>query len=236
MPLGDLGSGAEGSTVLRDLLRTTRPKNYGPSVLMTILGAWAGGGRSLAALASPQVWVVAGCSAGVALASCALNDYFDMRNDAINAPDKPLVRGTVQKDHVVLLCLGLYSAVLAGACMLDSWVVRGIVAASCVATLLYTPLFKRIAFLKNAVVAGTIAASIAAGAAAAGQALAHPVVIGPAAFVFFSMMAREVLMDVADVDGDAVAGVKTVPVLLGRRAGVTLAMAMAVAAGVVAGR
>jgi len=235
---GPLGMGAAGSAPAewRALLEVTRPKNYAPSVLMTLLGAWVGAGGDAAALAAPQVWLVALCSAGVALASCAINDYFDVRNDAVNDPSKPLVAGTVAKDRVVLLCLGLYSALLVAACLLPSWPVRGVIAGSCVATLLYTPVLKRIALVKNAVVAGTIAASVAVGGLAAG---APPAALPPqlwqmSAFTFFVMMAREALMDVSDVEGDARAGCRTVPVLLGRPAGAALALAMAVAAGLAA--
>jgi 4-hydroxybenzoate polyprenyltransferase len=35
-------------------------------------------------------------SGGMAVASCVVNDYFDLKIDASNAPDKPLPSGALQ--------------------------------------------------------------------------------------------------------------------------------------------
>ncbi len=121
---------------------------------------------------------------------------------------------------------------------------RSIITASAAATLLYTPLLKRLCVVKNACVAAVIAASPVAGAVAAGAVsgirlctvsvlgvatvirlltmfseVQHGVALGNmvelAGFTFFGIMHREILMDMNDVDGDRAAGVLTLPVVFG---------------------
>jgi 4-hydroxybenzoate polyprenyltransferase len=40
-----------------------------------------------------SVWFMSLISAGIAVASVVVNDYFDLKLDATNAPDKPLPSG-----------------------------------------------------------------------------------------------------------------------------------------------
>lgn len=47
-----------------------------------------GAHHALRPLLMPAVWLMALLSGGVAVASCVVNDYFDMRSDTINAPHK----------------------------------------------------------------------------------------------------------------------------------------------------
>jgi 4-hydroxybenzoate polyprenyltransferase len=53
----------------------------------------AGSGHRMAAVQSISVWLMGLISGGMAIASCVVNDYFDMKIDASNAPDKPLPSG-----------------------------------------------------------------------------------------------------------------------------------------------
>jgi len=196
-----------------------RPINLIPSYLLVLLGAWAAGGRSLFALAHVSVWVIAGISSSIALASCVVNDYFDFTTglDTLNAPNKPLPSGAVASELALAVGAAAYIAVLTIACLLPDPRLRFIIAASAAITLLYTPILKRISFLKNAAVAATIAAAPCAGALASGAVGGHlRVVAGPCAFLFLAVCYREILMDINDVEGDKASGVKTLPVLLGR--------------------
>lgn len=102
----------------RALMRLARIHNLLPSALLVLVGAWAGSGCSLAALAAPGVWLMALLSGGIAVSSCVFNDYIDLRVDMYNAPDKPLASGAVTTDLALLLSSGLYCTVLIVACFL----------------------------------------------------------------------------------------------------------------------
>lgn len=208
--------------------RLTRIHNLIPSALLVMLGAWVGSGHSFSALSSAAVWLTALSSGAVAVASVVINDYFDFAagTDAPSS-DKPLPSGAVTPDVALLLSGGLYFAVLFAACCIDHRPLRFVLAFSAAATLLYTPLFKRLTAVKNATVAAVIALAPVAGALAAGagpeglQLLAAPTV-----FAFCGIMYREMLMDLNDKEGDAASGVVTLPVLLGRRGALLAAAAV----------
>lgn len=53
----------------------------------------AGSGHRVSAVQSISVWLMGLISGGMAIASVVVNDYFDLKIDATNAPDKPLPSG-----------------------------------------------------------------------------------------------------------------------------------------------
>lgn len=119
-------------------------------------------------LVDHSVWLISLLSGGVAVASVVVNDYFDFKVDAANAPHKPLPSGAVAPDIALLLSSVIYCSVLIVACLLEPSMLRNIIAFSAAATLLYTPVFKKLTAVKNATVATVIALAPVAGALAAG--------------------------------------------------------------------
>lgn len=204
---------------------------------------------ALSLLSNARVWHAAFSTAAIALGSMVVNDYFDVRNDRINAPSKPLPSGRVPLDGALLFGGALYLAALVAAAWLEPRELRLLVASSAAVTLAYTPVLKKVPLAKTAAVAGVIALSPAAGALAAAATAATTsaaaaasspsfssslaasssaplAAVAPACWLaFFAVSGRELLMDAADARGDGAAGVATLPVLVGRRA--TLAVATA---------
>lgn len=76
--------------------------------------------------------------------------------------------GAIAPDAALLLSSVIYCGCLIAACLMEPSRLRSIVAFSAAATLLYTPLFKRVTAIKNATVATVIALAPLAGALAAG--------------------------------------------------------------------
>lgn len=76
--------------------------------------------------------------------------------------------GAIAPDAALLLSSILYCGCLITACLMEPSRLRSIVAFSAAATLLYTPLFKKLTAIKNATVATVIALAPVAGALAAG--------------------------------------------------------------------
>ncbi|GJP55610.1 hypothetical protein CLOM_g14560 [Closterium sp. NIES-68] len=182
---------------------------------------------------SPRVLLVAALSGSIALASMIANDVFDWQigSDRVNSPSKPLVSGAVHPHDAELAAGCLYSLIVLAACQLEPAPLRMLVAGAAVATYVYTPFLKRITLVKNVVVAGIIASSLLAGALAAGA--SRPALYrtsGAFLFLFQALVYREVLMDVADVTGDASAGVPTLAVRLGKQRAVLVACGMLVMA------
>jgi 4-hydroxybenzoate polyprenyltransferase len=61
----------------------------------------AGSGHRMSAVQSISVWLMGLISGGMAIASCVVNDYFDLKIDASNAPDKPLPSGACLTGQVL---------------------------------------------------------------------------------------------------------------------------------------
>jgi 4-hydroxybenzoate polyprenyltransferase len=70
-----------------------RPVNVLPSLLLVLVGALSAA-RHWNVLLMPTVWAMTFVSAGIAVSSVVVNDYFDFRLgvDVVNAPEKPLPR------------------------------------------------------------------------------------------------------------------------------------------------
>lgn len=213
--------------------KIARVHNAVPSLLLVLLGAWAGSGHSVLPLRRLSVWATSLMSCGVAMASMAINDYFDFAAgvDVSNSPNKPIPSGSVSPDAAVLFSSVVYSAVLCCACFMDFPSLRAIVSVSAGVTMLYTPFFKKVTTLKNATVAVIIALAPVSGALAAGADCDALLRLAPSLlYLFTGVMYREVLMDINDIKGDESAGVVTLPVMVGPAPALTLA-----ATGVLAG-
>jgi geranylgeranylglycerol-phosphate geranylgeranyltransferase len=198
------------------ILKLVRPVNV-VIVFVTIVVAGV--------LAKPDVsdmaWVlVAGLSGAlIAAGGNAINDYFDVDIDKINRPERPLPRGTVTLDQARTLWWYTSGAGLALSALLSIW--NLLLAAVWVGGLY---IYSR--KLKGTVLAGNLAVALMTGMAFPFGAL----VVGrpslglyPGLFAFLANLAREILKDVEDLDGDATANVLTLPVKHGARAGLLAA-------------
>lgn len=163
----------------------------------------------------PVVLTMALASALVAVGSCVLNDWFDLRVDRVNKPDSPLVQGKVQPQHALLLSLACLGTAWGTSWAVSAGCLKAVVRAAVVAVAAYTPVFKPFPFLKNFIVASVTAASLALGGLATGSPVRS--VLVPVVLVFLGIYHREILMDIDDVAGDSQCHIMTLPRLLGRR-------------------
>eukprot|EP00210_Caulerpa_lentillifera_P008218 g7846.t1 len=211
------------------LLELMRIHNVLPSCLLVFVGALkASGLSSISILVSLRVWIMASISAGVAVASVIVNDYFDFISgvDSVNEPTKPLPSGVIRPDYALLITLVLYVGVLVVGCVMEPPLLRGIIAFSVASTLIYTPLLKSLTLIKNFFVASVIALSPLSGALAAGVGkTGFGALKNATIFIFGSIVFREILMDIKDVEGDSLAHVNTLPVVLGKEPSLILAFA-----------
>jgi len=152
----------------------------------------------------------------LAMATFAINDYYDYRNDKENnRNDRPLVKGTIKRGSALGMGIFLYIASFYAALMI------GVPAA--VFVLIHAPLFylysytlKRKLFIKNILVAYGFSAAIIFGSILTDMVL-EPIIIYFAVMAFIVGLAFEIMIDIADMRGDRKAGVRTVPVVFSAR-------------------
>jgi geranylgeranylglycerol-phosphate geranylgeranyltransferase len=150
--------------------------------------------------------------------SMVLNDLFDIELDKINNPDRPLVNGQITKREAFGLSTILFIMSEVLSLKYLNMTAQKVVHIANIGIFLYTPVFKRIPFLKNMVCAGIISFStIFTGMAIGGGSNKNYELL--AVFfktIFFGSMNVEMLMDIVDMDGDKKNRVNTLPVLFGK--------------------
>ncbi|MFH1501900.1 MAG: geranylgeranylglycerol-phosphate geranylgeranyltransferase [Candidatus Eisenbacteria bacterium] len=228
------GSGSRSATLI-GLLRPANGVIAGAAVLV---GAFVS--------ASSVEWGAAVLGALAALAATgaanALNDSRDVESDLVNRPGRPLPQGRVSPAAALILAFGLYAASLilvyplggSATLLVGAWIVL---------TALYSFALKGVPLFGNLVVAFVAASPLLMGGATQGVAPYRP---GPAALdamatlpghrlliLFFLAallhMARELVKDAEDVEGDRSAGTRTFAVVAGVRSSVSVARVLLVA-------
>ena len=177
----------------------------------------------------------------IAAAGYIINDYFDVKTDRVNRPDRVVVGRTISRRiamtlHMTLSSIGLLIALFI-AWKAGNWKLCGIQLFSIVALWFYSTQLKKqllsgnilIAFLAALVPLTAGLYEFASGALlslnqldyyipGAGSLLLKKgalLVTGYAIFAFLSNLIREITKDVEDMDGDRAAGCKTLPIVIG---------------------
>ncbi len=168
----------------------------------------------------------------VAAGGYAINDYFDVRVDMLNRPGSLIVGHSLHRREAILLHqvltfigIGLAAWVAWKALNFKLAFVHLLAAAL---LWLYSSTYKRKRFIGNLVIAMLTAFAVGVVALYERQ-LFHPVtpngliaartvliiVIGYLSFAFIASLARELVKDMQDMEGDRLVGHHTVPLMLG---------------------
>jgi geranylgeranylglycerol-phosphate geranylgeranyltransferase len=209
---------------LRGFLRLTRPGNAVAAAVFTGIGAFVGG----ALLAHPIDAAAAMAATAFATgAGNAINDYFDREIDRINAPERPIPSGRIAPREALAFSAALFFGAIAVALSLPV-VALGIALFNLLALLAYTEFFKGLPGVGNALVAYLSGSTFLFGGAAV-EALGVAVVV---LFVLAALatFARELIKDVEDLAGDREEGLRTLPIVVGERPALALALTVVVLA------
>jgi geranylgeranylglycerol-phosphate geranylgeranyltransferase len=204
---------------VRGLLELTRPINAVAAGALTFIGAFVVGGlgsqRAVAAAVGATVLAVA--------AGNTMNDYFDREIDRINQPDRAIPRGAVTPHEALASSIVLFAGAVGFALVLPLLAVA-IAVVNLLALVAYTELFKGLPGVGNAVVGYLGGSTFLFGAAAVGRVTGAVVVLF--ALAALSTVAREIVKDVEDVAGDREEGLQTLPIAVGERAALGLAVGL----------
>ena len=149
-----------------------------------------------------------------------INDICDLHVDRINSPSRPLVKGDIS----VKSAISVAAVLLAGAELMNRLYIpsqlRHITHLSGMMALLYTPVLKRILFVKNISCATLVSCALLFSGSVANPDL----ILGPnfihlyiaTRTIFLGSLCSEILMDIRDRDGDKINGIQTLPVVFGK--------------------
>jgi geranylgeranylglycerol-phosphate geranylgeranyltransferase len=156
----------------------------------------------------------------------AINDYFDREIDAINQPGRPIPRGDISARGALWFSLALFAVGTAAALMLPTTAIA-IAGFNFVALVAYTELFKGLPGVGNVLVGYLTGSTFLFGGAAVDDPFGAIVLFGLAAV---ATLAREIIKDVEDVDGDREEGLRTLPIVIGERRALFVGVAVMVLA------
>jgi geranylgeranylglycerol-phosphate geranylgeranyltransferase len=149
----------------------------------------------------------------VTAAGNTINDYFDADIDTINRPDRPIPIGSVSRKSAwqyaaLLFCTGIIVSFFLNTLCCAIAIVNSLLLVAYAARLKSTP------FIGNVAVSYLSASIFLFGGALSGwSGLVHMLPV--ASITFLAMLARELLKDAEDIEGDTSGGARTLPILIG---------------------
>ena len=150
----------------------------------------------------------------IAAAGYIINDYYDVKIDYINKPERVVIGKGITRRYAILFHVLLSAAGI----LLGTVVTLKIGAVNVLSVFLlwlYSNSLKRIAFVGNFTVALLTGLSILL-VDFLYQAV-NPLIFIYAIFAFFMTLIREIIKDMEDLKGDNTFGCKTLPIVLGMR-------------------
>ncbi len=186
-------------------------------VLAAGLGAFSENNLLLMVMAMVSAALIGG-------AANAINDVYDYEIDAVNRPDRPLPSGIVSPETARRTWLALTLAGIAIGWFISP--IHGILAiASAILLWAYSARLKRMPALGNVAVAIILWLAVLYGGLVPPSGNLLVVQIG-ASFAFLTTLAREGAKDIEDMEGDALFGARTLPLVWGIRPVARLVLAV----------
>ncbi len=197
-------------SLLLPIFQLVRPLNL-LITFLSILGATALAGAEWGQI---DVILLAGLTgAFVAAGANAINDYFDVEIDKVNRPERPIPRGALsQAQAFVVWAMASAVGLICG--WFTGYYPFLIALAAVILLYGYSRWLKSTALLGNLLVGFMTGLAFIFGAVAVGSPEAG---IMPAVFALLVNVAREVVKDIEDREGDRSSGATTLPLKYGVR-------------------
>jgi 4-hydroxybenzoate polyprenyltransferase len=150
----------------------------------------------------------------IAAAGYVINDYYDIKIDLINKPQRVVIGKSITRRYAILFhtLLSLGGVALG---LLLSWKIAAVNFACATMLWWYSNSLKRHPFIGNFVVA--LLTGIAIWLVDSLYKTGHMLIITYASFAFFMTLIREIIKDMEDLKGDHTFGCKTLPIVWGMR-------------------
>ena len=154
-------------------------------------------------------------------AANAFNDYCDYEIDLINRPNRPLSRGMITGFQALSFAIILFGIGSVTAFQLPFYAMLTAVGIAMPLIIIYSLRLKGTPLLGNVTVAVILGLTFVFCGLAFNK--LSPMVI-PAILAFGLTLVRELIKDIADVEGDNSAGLKTLPLVIGNNKAITVAV------------
>ena len=189
-------------------IRITRPANAVMAGIAAVVAYFVATGALV-----PAVLILLVVVTLITAAGNVINDYYDAEIDAVNRADRPIPAGLVPRKTVFWYALLLFGAGIAASLFMN-FLCMGFAVFNSLLLVAYAARLKSMPLIGNLAVAYLTGSMFLFGGAFAGMSgLMHLVPL--AVMGFLVTMARELLKDAEDVEGDAAGGASTLPLRIG---------------------
>ena len=209
---------------VRNISQLTRSVNIIPTLLLSFSGGWIMN-PSISNLIHSTSFIVSNINTVLIMSlSMILNDLFDIEVDKLNNPSRPLITGGISKIEAISLSGLLFLIIEYLTNKYLSGNIQFITNLILFDILLYTPVFKKITFIKNVNCAIIVSfALFYSGLTVSNHNLLindkHYDILSVALnYIFWGSINNELLMDISDLDGDKRSGIHTLPVIINKQA------------------
>jgi geranylgeranylglycerol-phosphate geranylgeranyltransferase len=162
----------------------------------------------------------------ITAAGNCINDYFDIEIDRVNRPERPIPSGLVGLPAARAFAVFLFLAGIL-VCFFTNALCITIAVFNSLLLIAYAAFLKRTPLFGNITVSYLAASMFLFGGALGGfPGLSHGIPF--AVMTFFAMLARELVKDGEDVEGDKASGAVTIPIRYGMKVSLVLALFCAV--------
>ena len=212
----------------RDVSKLTRSVNIIPTLLLSFSGGWIMN-PSTSNLIHSTPFIVSNINAVLIMSlSMILNDLFDIEVDKLNNPSRPLITGEISKIEAISLSGLLFLIIEYLTNTYLSGNIQFITNLILFDILLYTPVLKKITFIKNVNCAVIVSFALFYSGLTVSD---HNILLNDKHYdilsvtlnyIFWGSINNELLMDISDLDGDKRSGIQTLPVIINKPASLIL--------------
>lgn len=161
-----------------------------------------------------RLLILATSTVSIAAAGYIINDYYDVKIDLVNKPERVVIGRHITRRYAMLFHTLLSFFGIALGLILD-WRIAAINLASAFLLWWYSNDLKRQPFIGNFVVA--LLTGIAIMIVDALYVTGNVLIMSYAMFAFFMTLIREIIKDLEDLKGDHTFGCRTLPIIWGLR-------------------
>lgn len=187
--------------------RLIRAKNIFPTSILSLSGYLMGynGVFQVKQLLFPMcISILIMCN------SMIINYLFDYKLDNINNPTRPIVTQEITKKEAIIFSCILTTIIFFINQFLSSYQKLISTIALC-STFIYTPILKKIPVIKNLFCSSLVSFSVYFTAHSSNNNLFSLIRI-----IFVGSLINEILLDILDLEGDSIMGIKTIPGIIGK--------------------
>jgi len=206
---------------IKSYLRLIRYKNIIPTLGLSYTGAFLVNPSFYTIITSKNLLISTLIIIGTMSSSMIMNDLFDMKNDKINNPTRPLITGEVSEKEAHIL----NAFILLGVEILNMLYLprkfQNMIHLILFSLFIYTPKIKKMTFLKNIYCASIVSFSTYFSAMVYSSSLSSQSIQNIhllklfSQTIFFGSLFNEILLDIRDREGDYVNNIRTLPVIYG---------------------